>query len=222
MSDVLLPTPVLLLEDDPPAQVRMRGILCSLGYSDQEILTAASLAEARALLKDQLVSLALIDMGLPDGHGVDLIQELRESDAALPILVVSTWGSAETVVGALQAGATGYLLKEADDIEVVMSIRSVLRGGAPIDPRIATHILAIALKYSPAPVTEPHVSSAHLESEQTLLSPRQREVLELVSKGLTNREIAALIGVSPHTVVIHIKHVYTKLAVTSTKPGPKG
>ena len=122
---------------------RLRDLLMVLGYTPEALLFAGSIAQAKALLADQPIAMALVDVGLPDGNGVDLIRVLHQRDATLPILVISTWNTEQVVVTALQAGATGYLLKERDDAEISLSIRSALRGGAPIDPFVAKRILEL-------------------------------------------------------------------------------
>jgi len=139
----VLPSPVLVVEDEPLLQQRLHGILLQLGYAPDALLCAASLGEARACLATQPVTLALVDLMLPDGSGLDLIAQMRAEAPDMGILVVSAWSSEESILSALRAGATGYVLKERDDIEVSMSIRSVLRGGAPIDPFIARRILQL-------------------------------------------------------------------------------
>ncbi len=123
-----LPVPVLVVEDEPLLQRRIKAILGSLGYTDS-LVFAGSLAQARACLAAQPPRLALVDVQLPDGSGLELIREIRAGDADVGILVVSAWGTHESILGALRAGATGYVLKERDDVEVSLSIRSVLRGG---------------------------------------------------------------------------------------------
>ena len=133
----VLPAPVLVVEDEPLLQQRLRGVLLALGYAPDALLFPATLAEARACLAQQPVALALVDLQLPDGNGCDLIVQLRADDPGLGILVVSAWSSEDAILGALRAGATGYVLKERDDLEVSISIRSVLRGGAPIAGRTA-------------------------------------------------------------------------------------
>lgn len=139
----VLPSPVLVVEDEPLLQQRLQGILLQLGYAADALLFAASLGEARACLASQPVTLALVDLMLPDGSGLELIAQMRAESPEMGILVVSAWSSEESILSALRAGATGYVLKERDDIEVAMSIRSVLRGGAPIDPFIARRILRL-------------------------------------------------------------------------------
>ena len=201
-ADSTLPSPVLVVEDEPLLQQRLRGVLLGLGYAPDALVFAYSLAEARVCLAAQPMALALVDLALPDGNGMALIEQMRLEDPGLGILVVSAWSSEEAILGALRAGATGYVLKERDDIEVSLSIRSVLRGGAPIDPFIARRILDLL----PA-----QASAATAEA----LSKREAEILQLVADGLSNREIAEQIFLSPHTVACHIKGIYRKLAVSS-------
>ena len=208
-----LPAPVLVVEDEPLLQQRLRGVLLQLGYTPDALVFAASLAEARACLAAQPVALALVDLALPDGSGMALIAQMRAEDPGLGILVVSAWSSEEAILGALRAGATGYVLKERDDIEVSLSIRSVLRGGAPIDPFIARRILDLLPAQASAATAE--ASAATAEASAEALSKREAEILQLVADGLSNREIAEQIFLSPHTVACHIKGIYRKLAVSS-------
>ncbi len=207
-----LPAPVLVVEDEPVFQQRLRDVLLQLGYADEALVFAASLAQARACLARQPVALALVDLMLPDGNGRELIAELRAREPELGILVVSAWSAEEAILGALRAGATGYVLKERDDFEVMLSIRSTLRGGAPIDPFIARRILELLPDAADAP-TPAAAPLAAPPGEP--LSKREREILRLVSDGLSNREIAQQLFLSYYTVETHIKRIYRKLAVSS-------
>lgn len=204
--ELVLPAPVLLVEDDPMISSRLQGLLMQLGYPRDALIWAATLAEARACLATHPIALALVDLGLPDGNGIELIAQMHASDAALPVLVISAWSTEDVILSALRAGASGYVLKERDDMEVLLSIRSVLRGGAPIDPFVARRIIA-ELQHAPVEKVE------HATGEA--LSPRQSQILRLVAEGLGNREIAEQLHLSRYTVECHIKHVYRKLAVSS-------
>lgn len=211
-AESTLPAPVLVVEDEPLLQQRLRGVLLQLGYTPDALVFVASLAEARACLAVQPVALALVDLALPDGNGMTLIEQMRADDPCLGILVVSAWSSEEAVLAALRAGATGYVLKERDDIEVSLSIRSVLRGGAPIDPFIARRILDF-LPQQKTPASVP--ATAHPAPLQEALTEREVQILRLVADGLSNREIAEQVFLSRYTVEGHIKQIYRKLAVPS-------
>ncbi|QCP52949.1 response regulator transcription factor [Trinickia violacea] len=209
----MLPGPLLVVEDEKLMQVRLRAVLLTLGYTDDMLSFAGSIAEANALLNEQPFAFVLVDVGLPDGNGIDLIRSLHERDAALPVLVISAWSTEQVIVTALRAGATGYVLKERDDIEISLSIRSALRGGAPIDPFVARRILELVSLDTPRAVAgEEKVSRS---GAAPTLTAREIEILTLVSKGLTNREIAELLCLSKLTVECHIKNIYKKLAVSS-------
>ncbi|MBS7777558.1 response regulator transcription factor [Acidovorax sp. CCYZU-2555] len=206
----ILPSPVLLVEDESPIQERLLKIMCELGYSPGFIHVAGTLAEARRLVEARRFALALVDLGLPDGHGCDFIAELRQRDTSMGILVISAWSTQETILRALHAGATGYLLKERDDLEVMLSIRSVLRGGAPIDPFIARHILAeLPQAKDDGPDAAPRVQAP------SILTTREAQILALVADGKSNRDIAEHLQISRYTVECHITHIYRKLEVSS-------
>ena len=207
-AESTLPAPVLVVEDEPLIRQRLQDVLLGLGYTPDVLNFAESMAQARACMAEGPMALALVDLGLPDGSGIDLIREWRAADPALPILVISAWSTEDAILAALRAGATGYVLKERDDLEVSISIRSVLRGGAPIDPFIARRI--IAELQAPTPASSP--TPAQLEEP---LSARELQILRQVADGMSNREIAEQLHLSRHTVECLVKHVYRKLAVNS-------
>lgn len=208
--DAILPVPVLVVEDDRVIQTRLKHILTELGYKEDTLLFASSVAEANQILDQQQISLALVDLGLPDGNGISIIERIRDQDSHTLILVISAWSTQDSLYTAIKAGATGYVLKERDDTEVTLAIRSILRGGAPIDPFIAQEILKqIALGTENLSVT-----TSRPEADQEILTSRETEILTLVSQGLSNREIADQLCLSRYTVESHIKHIYRKLAVS--------
>ncbi|NLY34836.1 MAG: response regulator transcription factor [Alcaligenaceae bacterium] len=206
--------PVLIVEDDSFMQQRLRLILLDIGYADKDLHFMSSIAEVERLVDYRQVALALIDLGLPDGNGIVLIEKLSQLRAEIPVLVISAWSTENMIINALQAGATGYILKERDDIELKVSIRSVLKGGAPIDPFIARHILNKIPLQTDTPA-EAVTGTAGQELHAVNLTQREHQILNLVASGLSNQEIANHIFLSRHTVETHIRSVYRKLAVTN-------
>lgn len=206
----ILPVPVLIIEDEGLIQERLKKILAELGYREDMLIFAKNLQQAFVEIEQQPVSLALVDLGLPDGNGIELIEKLHAQDSNAMILVISAWSTQESLFSAIKAGATGYVLKERDDVEVKLSIRSILRGGAPIDPFIAQEIL----KQISAAVIPAVADQKIIDADMELLTSRETEILNLVAQGMSNREIAEQLFFSKYTVESHIKHIYRKLSVS--------
>lgn len=211
-NNLSLLVPVIIVEDEPLIQIRLKQILYNLGYQSEDLYFAQNIAIARSLLKKHSASFALVDLNLPDGNGIEFISTLSQYDPTIPILVISAWSTEDAIFNALSAGATGYVLKERDDLEITFSIRSILRGGAPIDPFIAQKILK-QLQFNENNLTTTVEKNTLTLENGGMLSKRELEILELVSQGLSNKEIANSLNLSRYTVESHIKHIYRKLAV---------
>lgn len=205
-------SPTLIVEDEPAMQERLRYVLSTLGCDESRISVTDSVAGARQLLGEQGYGLVLVDIGLPDGSGVELIGWLQTHHPGVPAVVISAWRTEEIIFAALRAGAIGYLLKERDDIELGIALRSIEQGGAPIDPSIARHILAWLATHQPPPAEAAVQASTEAPAA---LTRREREILELVSQGLSNRDMAESLSISRLTVECHTKNIYRKLAVSS-------
>ena len=108
--EVVLPVPVLVVEDEEIIQLRLRKILIDLGYTDDVLLFAKNVKEAFALIEEQPISLALVDLGLPDGNGLEIIEKISLLESNTLILVISAWSTQESLFAAIKAGATGYVL----------------------------------------------------------------------------------------------------------------
>ena len=163
--------------------------------------TAADGLAALATRPDVL----LVDLGLPDGNGVDVIRAALRLHPGLPIMVITVFGNEKRVVGAIQAGATGYLLKDDQTNEIGAAIEQLLQGGSPISPAIARHLIR---HFQPA-------QSAPATAVRESLTAREREVLGLAMKGFSYAEIAQLLNLSQNTIASYTKHIYEKLAVGS-------
>jgi DNA-binding NarL/FixJ family response regulator len=207
-------SPAWIVEDNPTMRQRLLQLVVSLTGPDARIATAGSIAGAKALLDEDASGLALIDIGLPDGNGIELITWLRAHRPRVTSVVITAWGHEDTVLAALRAGAIGYLLKERDDIELSLALQSIRRGGAPIDPAIARGILALLqLPAEPAATLANETEAA--ENPAHALSDRESEILRLVARGYSNREIADLTMLSRFTIEGYTKSIYRKLAVRS-------
>lgn len=193
---------VLLVEDDVETRARL---VRAVGSHTQLAVLAdvGGCAEARAALAAYKPDVLLIDLGLPDGSGIDIIRETRRSHPATEIMVITVFGDERHVVAAIEAGASGYLLKDAAADFVGSAILQMLSGGSPISAAIARHLLK---RFQPSPPAD---------SVSGLLTVREREVLDLVAKGFAYTEIGEVLGMSVHTVTSHIKHIYRKLEVRS-------
>ena len=166
---------------------------------------AGSCAEARRLVEERPPDVLLIDLGLPDGSGVELIRALRALRPDARALVVTVFGDERSVVESLEAGASGYLLKDGTHEEIGAAIDQLLDGGAPISAHIARYLLKRF--HAPARV--------HPDRGAPSLTARETEVLELIAKGFGYAEIARLLGISAHTVTTHVRRIYGKLEVCS-------
>ena len=207
-------TTVMVVEDDPVFLTRFCGFIASA--TGLSLLAAvSSLAAARQSLVRQVPDVLLVDLGLPDGSGVDLIREVARTHRATDIMVVSVFGDEEHVLASIEAGATGYILKDSMPDEFVALIAQLRAGGSPISPLIARRLLKRLLPRTGAAATAPSVSPATTGSGDSLLSAREAEVLALVAKGFNFAEVARLLEVSPHTITAHVKKIYQKLAVHS-------
>jgi len=210
-------SPSLVVEDDPAMRERLGHVLATLGCDEPQIAWADSVAAAKELLDAQDFGVALVDIGLPDGSGVELIGWMQAQHPKVPAVVISAWRTEETIFAALRAGAIGYLLKERDDLELGIALRSIEQGGAPIDPAIARRILGWLAAQQPS-LPKVLAADAPVPLPAPLpvaLTPRERKILELVSQGLSNRDMAESLSISRLTVECHTKNIYRKLAVTS-------
>ncbi|KRG65611.1 hypothetical protein ABB26_03445 [Stenotrophomonas humi] len=198
---------ILIVDDDAASLARLARLVAELLEPQPvRLRTAANLADARDLLQRESFALALVDMQLPDGTGTDLIAWMQRQVTQVQAVIVSAFAEEEAIFAALRAGAVGYLLKDRDDIELRVALRSLQRGGAPIDPMIARRILAFVPAATPA---------APAPAASVPLSERELGILGLVAQGYGNREIAELLSLSRLTIEAHTRNIYRKLAVGS-------
>lgn len=192
---------ILIIEDDSLARERMVTALSQ--HSDCEVLEAGSIKAAQQHLEASSVDLILSDLQLPDGLAIDFLVEARKQLPALEILVISVLGDQSTILSAIAAGASGYLLKDAAPLDIYATAMEVLAGGSPLSPSIARYVLIQARDAEAANSTK--------SGEHSILTPRETEVLREIAKGFKYHEIAQILAISPHTIPSYIKSIYKKL-----------
>lgn len=200
-------TRIYLIEDDPAILQFVQQALVSRPRW-RLVGLSGSLDHARQHALEDDANVFLVDLGLPDGRGEELLHWLSRERPDAELLVFTVFGGESRLVAALQAGATGYVLKGCRSDELIAAIEQIREGGAPISPLLARMLLK---QFRPAPGS-PASSLVHHE---VLLSERETEVLKLVAQGYVNKEIAQRLVISPATVGSHIKNLYRKLAVHS-------
>src|SRR5690606_19592519 len=213
-------TRVLIVEDEPEFLRRFSdAVIADPGL--QLLGAVATGAAALALLDAHPPDVMLVDLGLPDLDGVEVIRHAARRCPECDVLVVTMFGDDEHVVASIEAGATGYLLKDASSERVAAAIHELRAGGAPISPSIARRVLA-RFRIGAAPsssassaTTSSAASSRAAAPVESPLTPRETEILRMVAKGLSFETVGEVIGISPHTVVTHVKKIYRKLAVHS-------
>jgi len=183
----------------------VRGGLTQLlaGVPDFEVVgTASDGAEAVEVVRRTRPDVVLMDLQMPGMDGVSATRSIVAEQLA-DVLVLTSFADAERIVGALDAGAVGYLLKDAEPDEILSGIRAVARGESPLHPRAARELLA-----SRRPAGDPLTPVAHG------LTPRELEVLGLVREGLANKQIARRLGITERTVKAHLTSIFATIGVT--------
>ncbi len=200
---------VIIVEDEPEFRRRFAQIVEN-EPSMRLVGVAANKREAQALIERENFDVMMIDLGLPDGSGIDLIRSVSQKKPDVDIMVVTVFGDEQHVVSSIEAGATGYILKDSTPADVISCIRLLRAGGSPVSPVVARSVLR-AIRNRMGPSAPTRVANP----ESNPLSARETEILQLLAKGMSFNEIGEILGISPHTVTAHIKKIYRKLAVHS-------
>ncbi len=193
---------IILVEDDPAMR---RSLVDSLGSEDDfDILAACPThAEGASAIRTADADVLITDLKLPDGHGFDLIRLARKERPAMEIIVISVLGDEQSVVTAISAGASGFLLKDTRPLDIVNSVRQLIAGGSPISTSVARYIIQIVQQ------------SDQSDSPERLLTDREMDILWGIAKGFTYKDVAEKLAISSNTVPTHIKNIYRKLEVNS-------
>ncbi|KQX47419.1 MULTISPECIES: response regulator transcription factor [unclassified Streptomyces] len=196
MTDITL----LIVDDHPVVRDGLRGMFAVAGSGFRVLGEASDGVEAVALALRLDPDVVLMDLRMPGGNGVDAIAELARRGARSRVLVLTTYDTDTDTLPAIEAGATGYLLKDAPREELFGAVRAAAEGRTVLSPAVASRLVTAVR----APVAAAGGGA---------LSARESEILALVAKGTANRAIAAELFISEATVKTHLTHIYGKLGV---------
>lgn len=199
-----------LIEDDAIVRGRLSEIInnsdnLSLGF------TCDTLKQGMINIQDSFSDVLLLDLGLPDGNGIELIKLIEDRGIRTGVIVITVFGDEKHILDAISAGAVGYLLKDEEHQEIEVSIAQMLKGGSPISPSIARHLLKRFQYATP----KSKLRSSEKGMRKMRLTTRESEVLQKISKGFTSKEISEMENLSYHTVTTHVRNIYKKLSVNS-------
>ena len=196
----------VVLADDQRVVREGLGTLLGLLDGVEVVGTAADGQEALELARRLDPDIVLMDLRMPRCDGIEATRRLAAARVRARVVVLTTYADDASVLAALRAGARGYLTKDAGADEIRMALEAVARGEAALDPAVQHHVVAaVAGGDDPAAPQEPALPDG--------LTPREAEVLALIARGLTNREIAADLVVSEATVKSHVNHLFAKAGV---------
>jgi DNA-binding NarL/FixJ family response regulator len=200
---------ILIIEDDEPIRTRLALALQTGGNCT--VVEAGTLQEARCACKARQPDLILSDLRLPDGNAIDFLIETRQTAPAAEILVISVLGDESTILSAISAGASGYLLKDALPADIHATAMDVLAGGSPMSPSIA-RLVVMHARASQSGRRQGGQADVAIDLSDPL-TPREMEVLWGIAKGFSYSQIALQLGISANTVPSHVKAIYRKLRV---------
>jgi len=219
------PEPVrVLLADDQRLVRESLGTLLGLLPGIDLVASASNGEEALALIDEHNPAVVLMDLRMPRLDGIEATRRERERRPDIRVIALTTYADDESVLGALRAGARGYLTKDAGSEDIRTAILSVAAGEAALDPWVHHHVVAALAGGKERAIDSSGAAAPELPDD---LTPREAEVLGLIAEGLTNAEIAERLFVSPTTVKSHINHLFTKAALRdrarrSTTPTASG
>jgi DNA-binding NarL/FixJ family response regulator len=203
MSAARAPSVRVLLADDQRLVRESLGTLLSLLPGVELLATASDGHEALALAAEHRPDVLLMDLRMPRMDGIEATRLLREREPSVKVIALTTFDDDESVLGALRAGARGYLTKDASSEDIRAAIATVAAGDAALDPAVQHHVVAaLAARRADEPCAAPALPDD--------LTPREAEVLALIAQGLSNPQIAERLVVSPTTVKSHINHLFAK------------
>jgi DNA-binding NarL/FixJ family response regulator len=189
------PIRVVLVDDHAVVRTGLAQLFA--GSGDIEVVgQAGDGAEAVDLVRETRPDVVLMDLQMPRVDGVEATRRILAEGLGAEVVVLTSFSDSDRIVAALDAGAVGYLLKDADPAEVLDGVRAVSRGESPLNPRVARELL-----------------TSREQTTEVQLTPREAEVLGLVKSGLANKQIARRLGISERTVKAHLTSVFQRIGV---------
>ena len=210
---------IAVLEDDLYLQQRFARVLRDWDHV-QQVFTCSDNAEFLACLENHHIDILLADLDLPDGRGNQSIKTFSTTVDATITIVISSSMDSTVILQAIADGAVGYIHKGDESSEIINVIETAMAGDSPISPSIANKIVAtLQNNGNDAPLAglfrnkAGHTPEGQVEPKQKaeILSPRELEVLNLISRGLSYSEVATTLSIAPTTVPVHIRNIYRKL-----------
>ncbi|ODT82690.1 MAG: DNA-binding response regulator [Pelagibacterium sp. SCN 64-44] len=202
------PIGIVLVEDDAPIRRRLADLLRA--WPGATLLAeCATVAEAVSAIEAERIDLLVTDLKLPDGSGIEAIRLLRRGQPGAEAMVISVMTDERIVLEAIEAGAAGYLLKDADSIDLVEAITDLMAGRSPISSRIARVLVRRLSEPGELRGVEPEAAG------RPNLTAREMDILWGVAKGFTYAELADRLGLSRQTVPVHIRNIYRKLQASN-------
>lgn len=202
------PLRILLTEDDGPIRERLARIIGEWPEADL-CAVCANLEETLIAIGANEIDLLITDINLPDGSGIDAIRFLAKRQPKAEAMVISILADERSVLDAIEAGAAGYLLKDADSIDLLDAIRDVMAGRSPISSRIARVLVRRLAEQGQM------ASDAEKAADRPSLTEREMDILWGIAKGFTYGELADKLAISRQTVPVHIRNIYRKLQATN-------
>jgi DNA-binding NarL/FixJ family response regulator len=187
---------VVLVDDHAVVRRGLADLLSSAPDLDV-VGTASDGEEAQAVVRAERPDVVVMDLQMPGTDGVEATRAIGAALPDLPVVVLTSFSDRSRIVDALDAGAVGYLLKDADPDDVIEGVRAVARGESPLHPKAARELLL----------------ARHRPSEKPQLTPREADVLRLVRQGLANKQIARRLGISERTVKAHLTSAFQRIGV---------
>ena len=198
---------VVLVDDHPLVRAGLASLVSDL--DDVELVgQAVDGSDATSLVAATRPDVVLMDLSMPGLDGVEATRLLREEHPEVAVLILTSSRESARLREALAAGASGYLLKDAEPAEIAAAVRDVARGNAPIDPRMARSLFPVVAEGTSAPS-----AGAGAVASAPVVRGRERDVLALVARGLANKQIATELGIAERTVKVHLGSVFRRIGV---------